>query len=134
MPHINKREEIYQFIVNYIKKNNCSPSFREIGLGCNLNSPSTVHFHITELSREGRLIVDKTSTVAAEGKKGIRLPQFATIDTEELKSKLKEEIKSAAKGTTVETETILNIIDNVFEEEKKRRIAYGKKKDKIPDI
>ena len=134
MSRIKKKEEIYQFVVNYIRKNNCSPSFREIGLGCNLSSSSSVHFHIKELAHEGRLIVDKTSTVAPEGKKGIRLPQFATIDTEELKNKLKEEIKSAAKGTTVETEMILNIIDNVFEEEKKRRIAYGKKKDKIPDI
>lgn len=129
-----KREEVYLFIVDYIKKNNCSPSFREIGLGCNLSSTSSVHLHVTELAREGRLIVDKTSTVAEEGRKGIRLTQYELVNTEELKNKLKEEIVSATDGTTIEIEMVLKIINNVFKEEKKGRIAYGKKKDKIPDI
>lgn len=53
-----KRQEIYLFIVDYIKEHGYPPTIREIGEGVNLKSPSTVHMHMTKLFTEGKLETD----------------------------------------------------------------------------
>ena len=53
-----KRQEIYLFIVDYIKFHGYAPTIREIGEGVNLKSPSTVHMHMTKMFTEGLLETD----------------------------------------------------------------------------
>lgn len=53
-----KRQEIYKFIVDYIKIHGYAPSVREIGVGVNLKSTSSVHSHLLKLSEEGLIETD----------------------------------------------------------------------------
>ena len=52
------REKIYQAIIQYIKKNGYSPSYREIGEIVGLRSTNTVYCHIHNLERDGKIEVN----------------------------------------------------------------------------
>jgi repressor LexA len=53
-----KREEIYFFIIDYIKEHGYAPTIREIGEAVNLKSTSSVHTHMSKLFIEGVLESD----------------------------------------------------------------------------
>ena len=55
---IMKRQEIYFFIIDYIKEHGYAPTIREIGEATHLKSTSTVHMHMTKLFIEGLLETD----------------------------------------------------------------------------
>ncbi len=50
-----KEQEIYQFIVDYRKRFNSSPSLREISKGVNLYSHSTASYHVNIMVEKGFL-------------------------------------------------------------------------------
>jgi repressor LexA len=50
-----RQRQVYDFISDFVQKNNYSPSFEEIGEGLGLNSLATVHKHITNLEKKGLL-------------------------------------------------------------------------------
>src|SRR5881275_375496 len=53
---ITKRQrQVYDFIADFVQKNQYSPSFEEIGVGLGLSSLATVHKHITNLEKKGLL-------------------------------------------------------------------------------
>ena len=52
---IERREQIYQFIVKYIDDKGYSPSVREISSAVGLKSSSNVHLHLMKLEEEGRI-------------------------------------------------------------------------------
>ena len=52
---IERREQIYQFIVKYINDKGYSPSIREISSAVGLKSSSNVHVHLMKLEEEGRI-------------------------------------------------------------------------------
>lgn len=52
---IERREQIYQFIVKYINDKGYSPSVREISSAVGLKSSSNVHVHLMKLEEEGRI-------------------------------------------------------------------------------
>lgn len=52
---IERREQIYQFIVKYINDKGYSPSVREISSAVGLKSSSNVHLHLMKLEEEGRI-------------------------------------------------------------------------------
>ena len=52
---IKLREQIYQYISNYINDMGYSPTVREIGKAVGLKSSSSVHSHLTQLEIEGRI-------------------------------------------------------------------------------
>ena len=56
-----KREEIMKAIKEYKKKNEISPTVREIGGMVNLNSSSTVHKHLKVLEEEVYIIMNSKS-------------------------------------------------------------------------
>lgn len=60
----NGRERVYNFIVEFIKKNGYSPSVREICIGTGLKSTSSVYMHLLKLEDEGKIQVKKKSTRA----------------------------------------------------------------------
>ena len=52
---IKLREQMYQFMIDYIKKNGYSPTIRELGDAVGLKSSSSVYTHLTQLEIEGRI-------------------------------------------------------------------------------
>lgn len=53
---ITKRQrEVLDFISEFVRSNGYSPSFEEIGEGLGVNSPATVHKHVTNLEKKGLL-------------------------------------------------------------------------------
>jgi repressor LexA len=56
---ITKRQrQVYDFISEFVQKNQYSPSFDEIRTGIGLNSLATVHKHISNLEKKGLLTRD----------------------------------------------------------------------------
>lgn len=55
----NKQEEILAFLARYLEENGHGPSIREIGNAVGLRSTSTVHYHLAELKRQGRIEMDE---------------------------------------------------------------------------
>ena len=56
---ITKRQrQVYDFIAEFVQRNQYSPSFEEIGEGLGLTSLATVHKHITNLEKKGLLSRD----------------------------------------------------------------------------
>lgn len=51
----NMRSRILQTIAAHLDEHGWPPSVREIGEAVGLSSPSTVHCHLQQLQREGRL-------------------------------------------------------------------------------
>ena len=49
------RERVYNFIVDFIKNNGYAPSVREICVGTNLSSTSSVYMHLLKLQDEGKI-------------------------------------------------------------------------------
>ena len=59
-----RREQIYNFLVDFIKKNGYAPSVREICTGTDLSSTSSVYMHLLKLEDEGKIQVKRKSTRA----------------------------------------------------------------------
>lgn len=58
------RERVYNFIVEFIKKNGYAPSVREICVGTNLSSTASVYMNLLKLEDEGKIQMKKKSTRA----------------------------------------------------------------------
>jgi repressor LexA len=53
---ITKRQrQVYDFIADFVQRNNYTPSYQEIGNGLGLSSLATVHKHISNLEKKGLL-------------------------------------------------------------------------------
>ena len=50
-----RREQIYNFLVDFVKKNGYAPSVREICTGTDLSSTSSVYMHLLKLEDEGKI-------------------------------------------------------------------------------
>ena len=76
---MKKRQEIYEFIITFMMRNQYSPSVREICDGVNLNSTSSVFSHLERLKEEGWINYSPSSprTISIPGY------QFAKIAKDE---------------------------------------------------
>lgn len=54
----NKREEILSFLTTFTQENGYAPSVREICQAVGLKSTASVHYHLAELNRQGRIVMD----------------------------------------------------------------------------
>jgi repressor LexA len=72
---IMKRQEIYFFIVDYIKQHCYPPTFREIADGVNLKSTSTVQMHIDKMIASGMLESDDLYGLS----RAIRVPGYKFV-------------------------------------------------------
>jgi repressor LexA len=80
---ITKRQrQVYDFIADFVQKNQYSPSFEEIGEGLGLTSLATVHKHITNLEKKGLLSRDynRSRSIDLLPPKG-RLKQAMAVNT-----------------------------------------------------
>src|SRR6516225_2480228 len=80
---ITKRQrQVYDFISEFVQRNNYTPSYQEIGQGLGLSSLATVHKHITNLEKKGLLNRDynRSRSIDLIPPKG-RLKQAMSINT-----------------------------------------------------
>src|SRR6516225_10830958 len=80
---ITKRQrQVYDFISEFVQRNNYTPSYQEIGQGLGLSSLATVHKHITNLEKKGLLNRDynRSRSIDLIPPKG-RLKQAMSIHT-----------------------------------------------------
>src|SRR5207253_4448614 len=80
---ITKRQrQVYDFISDFVQKNQYSPSFEEIGEGLGLSSLATVHKHISNLEKKGLLSRDynRSRSIDLLPPKG-RLKQAMSVNT-----------------------------------------------------
>ena len=64
-----KRQEILDFLTDFVRKNGYAPSVREICEGVGLQSTATVHYHLNALRDSGMISVETMK------KRAIRLPE-----------------------------------------------------------
>lgn len=64
-----KQGEIYQFLNDYMEQNGHAPAIREICDAVGLKSTATVHYHLQELKRLGKIAMDenKKRTITLPG-------------------------------------------------------------------
>ena len=80
---ITKRQrQVYDFIADFVQKNQYSPSFEEIREGLGLNSLATVHKHVTNLEKKDLLTRDynRSRSIDLLPPKG-RLKQAMAVNT-----------------------------------------------------
>jgi repressor LexA len=80
---ITKRQrQVYDFIAEFVQKNQYSPSFEEIGEGLGLSSLATVHKHVSNLEKKGLLSRDynRSRSIDLLPPKG-RLKQSMAVNT-----------------------------------------------------
>src|SRR5580700_1534436 len=77
-----RQRELYDFISEFVQKNQYSPSFDEIREGMGLNSLATVHKHVTNLEKKGLLTRDynRSRSIDLLPPKG-RLKQAMSVNT-----------------------------------------------------
>ena len=61
-----RQEHILQIIKQLVAKNWYPPTVREIGEKANLNSPATIHFHLTKLEEKGYIKKDNSKNRTIE--------------------------------------------------------------------
>lgn len=63
---MDKTQEVYEFIEQYIFKNNYPPTVREIGESLRLDSTSSVVYHLKKLEKAGKISRDGSKNRAIE--------------------------------------------------------------------
>ncbi|MBR3641217.1 MAG: transcriptional repressor LexA [Oscillibacter sp.] len=69
------QKKIYEYLVSCVREQGYPPSVREIGEAVGLRSPSTVHFHLKNLEKEGLI------TIGAGKGRAIALVQESAAET-----------------------------------------------------
>lgn len=80
---ITKRQrQVYDFIADFVQRNNFNPSYQEIGDGLGLSSLATVHKHVTNLEKKGLLNRDhnRSRSIDLLPPKG-RMKQAMSVNT-----------------------------------------------------
>ncbi len=76
----NKREEILAFLRDFTAENGYVPSVREIMQGVGLRSTASVHYHLSELDRQGLIRVEgsKNRAIRVTEQRGVPLVGLVT--------------------------------------------------------
>ena len=78
----NKRDQIYEFLISYMKEHGYAPSIRDICEAVNLKSTATVHYHLRELKRSGQIEIDenkKRSISLPAIRSGLQIPVVGVV-------------------------------------------------------
>ena len=78
----NKREEVYEYLSEFISEHNYAPSVREICTATGLSSTASVYYHLQALAQEGRILLDESKkraiTLCTPQRKGL-IPLVGTV-------------------------------------------------------
>ena len=75
----NKQEEILAFLREFSEQHGYAPSIREICQGVGLRSTGSVHYHLAELSRQGRIEMDTGKKRAIQAPQRRQIPILGTV-------------------------------------------------------
>ncbi len=78
----NKRDLIYEYLIAYMKEHGYAPSIREICEAVNLKSTATVHYHLAELKRIGKIEINenkKRSISLPAIRSGLQIPVIGVV-------------------------------------------------------
>ncbi len=76
------RDAIYQFLMEFIQDHGYGPTVREICAGVGLRSTGTVHYHLREMVKSGRILMDESKKRAISLPSGpavARIPVVGTV-------------------------------------------------------
>ncbi len=78
-----KQEEIYEFLRRFTEENGYAPSVREICAAVGLRSTASVHYHLNELKKQGRVLMEenKNRTLKLTAPRGVsgRVPLVGVV-------------------------------------------------------
>ena len=66
---MGSKEKILGYVIEYMERNQYSPSIREICEGVGLSSTNTVHTHLLGLAREGKIEYEGVRRIKVRGYK-----------------------------------------------------------------
>lgn len=74
---VTKRDEIYNFIISYMRENVIPPTVREIGMGVGLKSTSSVYMHLKNLQKHNLITMRESEprTIRPIGYELVRKPE-----------------------------------------------------------
>ena len=78
----NKKQEILQFLTDFIRENGYAPSVREICHAVGLKSTATVHYHLNALRDEGLISMDdlkKRTITLPDAQRADRIPVVGVV-------------------------------------------------------
>ena len=78
----NKKQEILQFLTDFIRENGYAPSVREICHAVGLQSTATVHYHLNALRDEGLIAMDdlkKRTITLPDAQRADRIPVVGVV-------------------------------------------------------
>ena len=78
----NKKQEILQFLTDFIRENGYAPSVREICHAVGLQSTATVHYHLNALRDEGLISMDdlkKRTITLPNAQRADRIPVVGVV-------------------------------------------------------
>ena len=75
----NKRQEIYEYLRDFAAENGYPPTVREIMHAVGLRSTASVHYHLAELERSGRISVDGSKNRAITLTEGRGIPLVGVV-------------------------------------------------------
>lgn len=81
MPLTPKQKKVLEFVKKYSSKHEFAPSLREIGRHIGVNSPATVHQHLTALEGKGFLEREKSQprSITVKSPESIESPYSSTV-------------------------------------------------------
>ena len=76
-----KKQEVLEFVTQFIAQNQYPPSVREICEATGIKSTSTVHYYLKELVDEGYIVKDdlKKRTIKLPGVSNFAVPLLGTV-------------------------------------------------------
>ncbi len=78
-----KQKEIYDFLRRFTEENGYAPSMREICAAVGLRSTASVHYHLSELKKQGRIVMErnKNRTLTVTASRGVsgRVPLVGVV-------------------------------------------------------
>ena len=78
----NKKQEILQFLTDFIRENGYAPSVREICHAVGLQSTATVHYHLNALRDDGLISMDdlkKRTITLPDAQRADRIPVVGVV-------------------------------------------------------
>ena len=75
----NKRQEIYEYLRDFTAENGYPPTVREIMHAVGLRSTASVHYHLAELERSGRISIDGFKNRAITLTEGRGIPLVGVV-------------------------------------------------------
>lgn len=74
-----KQEEILEYLREFSERHGYAPSIREICQGVGLRSTGSVHYHLTELAKQGRIELDAGKKRAIQTPRRGQIPILGTV-------------------------------------------------------